>query len=95
MRIMRMGMLGAGGVLALLSVVAFTREAPKKSCGAPRQKAQQSQGVKAERLRCSLTGRVVDACCCLEREGKTHCTLAGKDVATCCCRRVADESKQN
>ena len=91
---MRMSMLEAGCVSALLSVAAFTREAPRKSCCAPRQKAQQSQGVKAGRLRCSLTGQVVDACCCVQREGKTHCTLAGKDVPTCCCRPVDDELTQ-
>jgi hypothetical protein len=42
-------------------------------------------------MRCSLTGRVVDTCCCVEREGKTHCTLADKDVAECCCTPVEDE----
>ena len=43
------------------------------------------------KMRCSLTGKVVDTCCCVEREGKTHCTLADKDVAECCCTPVADE----
>ena len=86
---MRMGLLGAGCVSVLLSVAAFTREAPKKSCCAPRQKAQQTQGVKAERLRCSLTGQVVDTCCCVQQGAKTYCRLADKDVPTCCCRPVA------
>jgi hypothetical protein len=43
------------------------------------------------KMRCSLTGTVVDTCCCVEREGKTHCTLADKDVAECCCTPVEDE----
>ena len=42
-------------------------------------------------MKCSLTGKVVDTCCCVEREGKTHCTLADKDVAECCCTPVEDE----
>ena len=42
-------------------------------------------------MRCSLTGTVVDTCCCVEREGKTHCTLADTDVAECCCTPVEDE----
>lgn len=62
---------------------------PKKVCCAPERKVQQGQEVKAEKLRCSLTGQVVDTCCCVQREGKLHCTLAGKDVETCCCRPVA------
>ena len=43
------------------------------------------------KMRCSLTGEVVDTCCCVEREGKTHCTLADKDVAECCCTPMEDE----
>ena len=45
-----------------------------------------------QKMRCSLTGKVVDTCCCVEREGKTHCTLANKDVAECCCTPVKDEA---
>lgn len=43
-----------------------------------------------QKMRCSSTGKVVDTCCCVEREGKTHCTLANRDVAECCCTPVAD-----
>jgi hypothetical protein len=49
------------------------------------------QGHENHKMRCSLTGKVVDTCCCVEREGKTHCTLADKDVAECCCTPVEDE----
>ncbi len=85
---MRMKMLAAclGSLLSLGSLVA---DPPKKACCAPERKAQQGQEVKAEKLRCSLTGQVVDTCCCVQREGKLHCTLAGKDVETCCCRPVS------
>ena len=49
-------------------------------------------GHNEHKMRCSLTGKVVDKCCCIEREGKTHCTLADKVVAECCCKPVEDES---
>jgi hypothetical protein len=48
-------------------------------------------GHEKHKMRCSLTGKVVHTCCCVEREGKTHCTLADKDVAECCCTPVEDE----
>ena len=48
-------------------------------------------GHEGHQMRCSLTGKVVDTCCCVERQGKTHCTLADKDVAECCCIPVEDE----
>lgn len=48
-------------------------------------------GHEKHKMRCSLTGKVVDTCCCVEREGKTHCTLADKDVAECCCTPVEDD----
>jgi hypothetical protein len=51
----------------------------------------QHAGHENHKMRCSLTGQVVDTCCCVEREGKTHCTLADKDVAECCCTPVEDE----
>jgi hypothetical protein len=48
-------------------------------------------GHEGHKMQCSLTGKVVDTCCCVESEGKTHCTLADKDVAECCCTPVEDE----
>jgi hypothetical protein len=45
-------------------------------------------------MKCSLTGKVVDKCCCVEREGKTYCTLAKKSVDKCCCSPAAAEDKQ-
>jgi len=43
-------------------------------------------GEKTGKLRCSLTDKEIDECCCVETErGKLHCTLADKDVETCCC----------
>ena len=51
-------------------------------------------GQTSQRLRCSLTGKEVDKCCCVEREGKLHCTLANKDVEKCCCSEVKAGDKQ-
>jgi len=43
------------------------------------------------KMKCSLTGQVMDTCCCTQKEGKLHCTLADKDVETCCCSPMEDE----
>jgi hypothetical protein len=45
------------------------------------------------KMRCSLTGKVVDSCCCVKKEGKLHCNLADKDVETCCCKPVDESDK--
>ena len=40
----------------------------------------------ADELRCSLTGKTIESCCCeTAKNGKLHCTLANKDVKKCCC----------
>ena len=44
------------------------------------------------KMKCSLTGQVMDRCCCIQKEGKLHCTLADKDVETCCCAPMKDEN---
>jgi hypothetical protein len=46
------------------------------------------------KMRCSLTGRVMDTCCCIEKEGKMHCTLADTDVESCCCAPVTDDTEK-
>lgn len=79
----------AVGCAALLGASALATQQPKSSCCARRTTAAASS-----RLRCSLTGKVVDKCCCVERAGKLHCTLAGKDVASCCCRPVEEKAAQ-
>ena len=76
------------GAAALLATASIAAEPSKPSCCVKR-----AGTTAAERQRCSLTGKVVDKCCCVERQGKTHCTLAGKDVEKCCCAPVkAEES---
>lgn len=77
----------------LLSAPAFAGdEAKAPSCCAKASK--QAADAPTQKLRCSLTGKVVDKCCCVQREGKLHCTLADKDVEKCCCTPVkAEEAK--
>jgi hypothetical protein len=59
------------------------------------KKASRETAEKTGKLRCSLTGKDVEKCCCIEREGgKLHCTLAKKDVEKCCCTEVKAESKE-
>ncbi len=41
---------------------------------------------------CTLTGRTVDACCCVQqKDGKLYCTLAKKTVDKCCCKAAEQE----
>jgi hypothetical protein len=77
------------GCAALLGTASFAADGPKPSCCAKPAK----QTATARKLRCSLTGKVVDKCCCVRREGKLHCTLADKDVAKCCCKPVKEAAR--
>ena len=45
-------------------------------------------------LRCSLTGKTVETCCCVHKEGKLRCTLADKDVESCCCMPETDATDE-
>jgi hypothetical protein len=49
-----------------------------------------AKAAKSGKMRCSLTGKVVDKCCCVQREGKSYCTLAKKTVDKCCCTPVTE-----
>jgi len=47
---------------------------------------QQAQEEKKERpVRCTLTEKRLDKCCCEQREGRLYCPLAKKSVQKCCC----------
>jgi len=78
----------------LLSLPAFAGDEPKTpTCCAKKAVAETAE--KAGKLRCSLTGKEVEKCCCVEREkGKLHCTLARQDVEKCCCTEVKAEGKE-
>lgn len=36
-------------------------------------------------LKCSLTGKKIDSCCCQQKDGKLYCPLAKKAIEQCCC----------
>jgi hypothetical protein len=80
----------------LLSVPAFAADEHKTPACCAKKTAKETT-EKAGKLRCSLTGKEVEKCCCVKREGgKLHCTLANKDVERCCCTEVkagANEAK--
>lgn len=40
-------------------------------------------------LRCTLTKKVIEKCCCEQKDGKTYCPLAKKTVEKCCCEPAA------
>ena len=81
----------AASCAALLGTAAIAADKAKvPACCA---KAKQGATAATQKMRCSLTGQVVDKCCCVERQGKLHCTLADKDVATCCCSKGDKETK--
>ena len=45
-----------------------------------------SANSKGATLRCTLTGKVINSCCCTKgQNGNLHCTLANKDIKSCCC----------
>lgn len=56
------------------------------------QPAAETRGAGASKLQCSLTGTVVEKCCCVEQNGKIHCTLADKDVEKCCCESAKERA---
>jgi hypothetical protein len=69
----------------LLSGSAFAGDEPKTPACCAKRGAKES-GEKAGKLRCSLTGKEVEKCCCTEREGgKLYCPLAKKEIDKCCC----------
>jgi hypothetical protein len=61
----------------LVAVTASAADAPKACCA--------KKAAQATKMKCSLTGKVVEKCCCVQKNGKTYCTLAKKDVESCCC----------
>ena len=76
----------------LLSVPAFAADQAQTSCCA--KAAKEAAAARAGKQRCSLTGQVVEKCCCVERAGKRYCTLADKYVEKCCCSPAkAEEAK--
>ncbi len=84
------GVMGLG-LAVLLAGTGAPTEGAKKSCCQGKQVCA-SKTAKAGKLRCSLTGTVVESCCCVQREGKLYCTLAKKNVDFCCCQPAGKAS---
>jgi len=84
------GVMGLG-LAVLLTGAGAPTEGAKKSCCEDKQVCS-SKTAKAGKLRCSLTGTVVESCCCVQREGKLYCTLAKKNVDSCCCQPAGKAS---
>lgn len=84
--------------MSLLAVSAGADGQPRSCCARPDKKAASESSTTAApadtgKLKCSLTGKVVDKCCCEQRDGATYCKLAKKTVEKCCCSPVSPESK--
>lgn len=80
----------------LLSVPAFAAETKTPSCCAKKSASDDKAAVKsATKMRCSLTGKEVDKCCCEKRDGKLYCPLAKKAVEKCCCEEVKNQAKDS
>lgn len=47
-----------------------------------------------EGLRCSLTKKKIDKCCCEQKDGKLYCPLAKKTIEKCCCGHDHKASEQ-
>jgi len=93
-RTMFKGMM-AVGFTGLLGTGAFALD--KKDTPACCQKKDKPQTGAAKeapktKMKCKLTGKVVDECCCEQRDGKTYCPLANKTVDGCCCEPVTDQA---
>jgi len=78
-------------VAGLLGTSVLAADGGEKSC-CKNKHACASKTAKAGKLRCSLTGTVVESCCCVQREGKLYCTLAKKNVESCCCESASKAS---
>ncbi len=38
------------------------------------------------KLKCEKTGKTIEKCCCVEKNGKLICTLTGQKLDSCCCK---------
>jgi hypothetical protein len=37
-------------------------------------------------IRCTLTDKTVDECCCIQKNSKQYCILAKRAIDKCCCK---------
>ncbi len=90
---MRRRVLLALSVAGLLGTSGLAAVEGEKTCCKSRRACASKEAAASSKLRCSLTGTVVDRCCCVQREGKLYCTLAKKSVDSCCCQAASKESR--
>ncbi|MCI0402911.1 MAG: hypothetical protein L0212_05235 [Acidobacteria bacterium] len=77
--------LGAA-LLAAAGLGALDQPKAKGGCCAPEKSAKAGgQAAAQEPLRCTLTGKTIESCCCAEKDGKLYCPLAKKTIESCCC----------
>ena len=77
--------LGAA-LLAAAGLAALDQSKSKGSCCTPEKSTKAGdQATAQEPLRCTLTGKTVESCCCTEKDGKLYCPLAKKTIESCCC----------
>ncbi len=69
-------------LLAAAGLAALDQPKAKGACCAPKGDAQ---AAASEPLRCTLTGKTIESCCCTEKDGKLYCPLAKKTIESCCC----------
>ena len=73
-------------LLAGAGLVALDQPKSKGGCCAPEGGAKtENQAKSQEPLRCTLTGKTIESCCCTEKDGKLYCPLAKKTIESCCC----------
>lgn len=93
----KMGLVVACGLLAGAGLA--DQPAKPNCCARPARNVEAATAAANQaatpvtRLECSLTGKIVDKCCCEQRDGSTYCTLAKKAVEKCCCSPVAAGTK--
>ena len=53
-----------------------------------------AQAPKKPTLRCTLTDKKIEQCCCEPRGQKLYCPLAKKTIEKCCCEPVKPETEK-
>ena len=76
------------GVLNVPVFAAYEAKVP--ACCAKKATEKSAAETRSTKMRCTLTGKEIDTCCCEKREGKLYCPLAKKNVDKCCCEEVKD-----
>ena len=83
---------GVTGLLGALTFALDKKDTPPCCQKKDKPQAGAPKGKPHTKMRCTLTGKIVDECCCEQRDGKTYCPLAAKNVDACCCEPVAAET---